>query len=341
MDRTDRRERDDPDWQERAVGNAKKLAALIDQEAAHPGRVGGRQVRDFWDHAKKVGAAFKELKPLRREDREQLWERHNELCTEAKRRQQQARADQAAESRRKRDLVMDKLSEAANFADGARDVHDIDRAYALIDEAREWMKDGWSGFNAATDITSMTSGRMSRDDRSTCHERIRAVQARLRSRRDELRRAQYDRLERAANAALNTAVDGDIREAKDAIKRTQRDLKTAYMTREQRDLVRDILNDAWQRTSARSKEKQREWRERQEGHIERWTQRLHDNEDFIHRMESQIDECRSLLYDARSPEFAAKVEGWIDEKQERLRDARNQNTDLRAKIADVEARLRE
>jgi len=46
-----------------------------------------RQYKKFWEHTRVVSGMFKNLKPLRREDRERLWAEFNSICEEVKRKQ--------------------------------------------------------------------------------------------------------------------------------------------------------------------------------------------------------------------------------------------------------------
>jgi len=72
-----------------------------------------RKYKDFWIHARQISEMFKTLKPLKKADRERLWEKFNSVCEEVKRKQQSEHDNRKFRSRQHRDEII-------HEAEGAR-----------------------------------------------------------------------------------------------------------------------------------------------------------------------------------------------------------------------------
>lgn len=154
----------DLDWQRQADVNAEKIARAIEDLSSrhcseHDTDIGGFQV-----DAKRISVMFKTLRPLNRAKAARLWKEFSELSTRKKEEQARKRVAQDEQERRheerkndsrmKRDLVEFKIREAGSHALFATSHEELSEARALLNEAREWMRDGWSGFNAMTQVTT-------------------------------------------------------------------------------------------------------------------------------------------------------------------------------------------
>ena len=62
---------------------------------------------------------------------------------------------------------------------------------------------------------------------------------------------------------------------------------------------------------------------------------------MIRRLEDQIDHCRDLQRNAKSWDFESKVQGWIDEKLDKIRDIEESIRKDEASISDIDRKLRE
>jgi len=143
--------------------------------------------KESWEHARRISAMFKTLKPLFRDDRERLWAAYSTVCKEMKRAQACERESQRADSCEKRDLVMSKIREAYHQAEGAASAAEFAEADALLGEALAWMKNGCEGFNTVTQLISriLSSGVMTREDREACWTEWKEAKELLQLRRDE------------------------------------------------------------------------------------------------------------------------------------------------------------
>jgi hypothetical protein len=308
-----------------------------------------RQYREFWTHAKEISSMFKTMKPLLREDRERLWAKFNSICEEVKRTQERGKESRQIDSKQKRDLVESKIKEAYYQAKGARSTSDLSQAKSLLNEALQWMKDGWGAFNAPTQLVQTalgSEGKLSREDRDQCWEKWKEANEVIGFRRQELWDSNYNHFRSKASDALNTAHHGDPREAKSKVKDVQRDMKGTQMSKPQFQAIHDLLDDAWQKANSRLKEayregqqKHEEWRDRMEGHIERWSNLIQKNEGVISGIKDDIDRCEEEERNARSSEHADRVRGWIEEKYQKISDIRETNRELEEKIHSAKSKI--
>ena len=327
-------------WNELAKSNASAIGHEIESLKNGHWNLFKRQYREFWTHAKEISGMFKTMKPLLREDRERLWAKFNSICEEAKRTQEREKESRRIDSKQKRELVESKIKEAYYQAKGARSSSDLSQAKSLLNEALQWMKNGWGGFNVASQLVSLSEGKLTREDRDQCWEKWKEANEVIKFRRQELWESNYNYFRSKASDALNTAHYGDPREAKSKVKDVHLKMKGTQMSKSQFQEIHDLLDDAWQKAKSRLQEKHEEWRDRTEGHIERWSDLIQKNEGVIFGIENDIDRCKEEERNARSSEHADRVRGWIEEKYQKINDIRATNRELEEKISSAKSKIR-
>lgn len=74
------------DYEEKANDNYTRIKGEIEQLSISHWRIPHviRNYGSFWIHAKEISRMFKELKPLRKENREELWSIYSTICEEVK-----------------------------------------------------------------------------------------------------------------------------------------------------------------------------------------------------------------------------------------------------------------
>jgi hypothetical protein len=82
-----------------------------------------------------------------------------------------------------------------------------------------------------------------------------------------------------------------------------------------------------------------EWADRMHANISRWEALTEKDEGVIKRLEKQIAHCEDLMADARTDDFVSEVQGWISEKQDKMRDIIDMNRELEDRIRDVQDKL--
>jgi ElaB/YqjD/DUF883 family membrane-anchored ribosome-binding protein len=330
---------------ERRNEQAKSNASSIEHEIESLKQNHRGQPHEFWAHAKEISGMFKMLKPLLQEDREALWAEFSSICESAKR-EMESRQDH---SKQKRDIIESKIQEARYQAQGAGTFSELSEAKSMLNEALQWMKDGWGGFNIPTEMFQTllgNEGKLLREDRDQCWEKWKEANDAIKYKRQELCNLNYDHFHSKAYDALNTA-HYNPREAKSMVIEIQQEMKGTQMTKPQFQEIHDVLNNAWQEANSRLKEayqekqrKHHEWLERMQEHIERWSELIEKNEDVIAGIEKDIDRCEEMEAEARTGEFGDTVRGWIEEKYKKIEDIRETNRELEEKIRSVESKIR-
>lgn len=330
-----------------AKSNAKAIENEIDKLKNGHWNFFRRQYNEFWSHSKEITEMFRTLKPLAPSDRERLWEKVSLIREEAKRNQTREREARLADSKIKRDLVNSKIKDAYHYAKGASNSSDLSKAKSLLNEALEWMKDGWGGFNAMTQIVSHTEGKLTKEDRDICWQNWKEANETIRERRQHLGDLNYNVFRNKAYSALTTAESGDPHDAKIKVKEVQGEMKGTQMAKFQFQDIHEILDRAWQKANSRLQEayhikqaKHEEWVTRTQEHIERWSALIDKNESVIAGIENQIDRCQEMESSARSSDFADTVRGWIEEKYQKIEDIRRTNRELDEKIRSARSKLR-
>lgn len=97
-----------------------------------------KDYRSFWEHAKKISQLFKTVKPIKKEDREELWTKFSSACDEAKRKQQSEHQDRFAKSKNLRDDILYDISSAevqSLFGFDPPDVKEMERLSQILKRA--------------------------------------------------------------------------------------------------------------------------------------------------------------------------------------------------------------
>ena len=74
-------------------------------------------------------------------------------------------------------------------------------------------------------------------------------------------------------------------------------------------------------------------------HISRWEADINRGEDFVRRLEGQIDDLHDKLPNAWSDDYVSNIEGWIREKEHIITDVQRRNQETQEKIDDVRRKL--
>ena len=314
-----------------AEDNVRQLQDGLDTAAGHLSFTGVR-LRDFWAQVKELKNLIRTLAPLPTAERQRVRSELDDLCQKAKGIQE----DMDNDSRVKRELVESKIEDARRRTKG--DAADLREARTLLNEALEWMKNGWSGFNAPTQLTSFSPGRMNRQDHDACWKQWQEVNESIGWKRRELGDLNYDTCKSdAMEASGNAEISPKL--AKEQVKSLQQKMKGMSMSRDQFDEIHHILDSVWQRALHTTQQRHDEWRDRMLGQIEKKQELIERSEELISRLEDQIDACREQEANARTEEFADRVRGWIEEKTEIIRSKERFKGELRDQIREIEGKL--
>lgn len=305
------------------------------------------QPNEFWDKVKDINNLFKELKPLKQEDREHLWAEFQSLIDLRKTAQEKI----ADHSKSLKDYILVLISRADGKAGVAENASQFADVNDELQEAMGMMKDGWHGGNLIDGLVNVffvsffAEARLLKSDREQCFEKWHQAKETLKNRREQIYERNFDRVMSAARSAFNTANVGDPYEALDAVKSVNAELKDTEMFKPQKEEIRSYLEDVWQKAISRieamrdeKRRKQEEWTRRQEDHIQRWSEIIERKQDQIARLEDNIRINEGRCSEARD-DFVSVVEGWISEGEQKIRELTADIGNLERKISDVQSKL--
>ncbi len=330
------------EWDEQAKANAATLEGKIRLlEATETGFITdlteifvNRDYGKFWGQVKETNELFKSLKPIKKEDREQLWERLNRVCEEVKRKQNQEYETKGKASKSEKDIIRDLVKQAHNWGDGARETEDIRQGNSRLRQAMDKLKGNRV---------------LLKQDHEECFQAWEEAKNALNYGRERILENNWNHIHSDINDILHKAQYGNPYEAQDDIKEFNKStMKGVSLSSGKYQEARDLLDLAWRTASERIAEEKRgknsraeEWRSRQESHIERWQTSIEKAEATISRIQDEIRDCGRMQSEAATSEFADTVQGWIYEKEEKIRVREDSIRDLEGKIRDVEQKLRE
>jgi hypothetical protein len=308
--------------------NLKRLRDALDAARMHL-QWPSVSLKHFWARVREVNDLIKTLRPVPTDERNKTRSELDAMCQRAR----DLRKSLDDESRIKRELVESKIAEARLRTKG--DASDLRKARELQNEALEWMKNGWSGFNATTQLTSFSSGKMNRQDHDLCWKQWQEVNDAINWKYHQLRDLNHDMFRREAfEASANAETDPKL--AKEQVKAIQRKMPGTFMSKEQFDDIRSILDDVWNRANRTNR---RAWSERKLGQIARKRELIERAEDLVARLEAQIENCREMEANARTEDHAEMVRGWIEEKYEIIESKHRFIEDLKQQIREIEGQL--
>ena len=330
----------DTSYQQQAQQNAETLENEISGLNNFTGLT-GRDYQSFWGRVREINTLFKDLNPLTRDDRIRLRSQINAICQSVKESQQEQRETMERYSHERRDAIMDRINQALGYSTG--DADDLRRASEILKETMAFFKKGWEGTanfqSAFINEAFGNEGRLTKEDREECWEAYTSALDEVKNCRQALQNSDYDRASQAVSEAVWAANNDKPREAKELIKQAQQIMKDCYLHKDQRQTLRDDLDTAWDTATSHQEEKHKEWLQRQEDGIARLEEALDKAENAADRVRNNISDNESKLYGECSDNYRERVEGWISEGQDKLRDIEDSISSLNNKIADARSRL--
>ncbi|MGD1007866.1 MAG: hypothetical protein ABR980_11630 [Ignavibacteriaceae bacterium] len=308
-----------------------------------------RQYKEFWTQVKEINNLFKTLKPLLKEEREELWDNFQSVCSETRNKQNREWESAANNSSNKKSMILSDIRSANNYARGAVSINDLKTANSILRKALDMIKDGWSGFTLTTDLAESilgNNGKMLKNDREECWERWSEAKDNVTAGYDKLSESNYYHFKNEASSAYNDAHNGDPYDVLSKIKIIQSEIKDVFLTKDHRTSIKYLLNNAFDKAVSKIEENKREsqrkheeWEDKMNSNLERWENTTEKQESFITRMQDQINDLEDKACNARTSEHADRIRGWIEEKYNKIKDAQNSIESLREKIRSVKDKL--
>jgi len=284
------------------------------------------RAKDFFAHAGRIRILFKQLK-LQHFERQQLWERLNNICDDARR-----SLDQWKErSGRKRESIMTFFDDVHWKIEAAEEPQLLHEASAVLEKALLAMKNGWEHREFIdryiTETFTTDPGILTAEDRQACFERYKEVREELACKRFNLSHTNRSILRDRIGEAWNYA-DTNPREASTMLKQIQADLKETVLTKLGRETVWNDLQNAWEAVKG-AYDRQREQRE----------ERLEDikerQEAFRDQLVEEIEELEGKIAEAWSDDFRERAEERLEHKRAKLEQVEHGIRELEEKLERV------
>ncbi len=339
----------DFDWKAAAGSNANKIENEINSLKSVHINTFKRDYKGFWTHVREINGLFISLKPFTKEARQRLWERFSSICEDVKRSGEDEKLKREVQSDEKRKGIKDLIQDARYKAKSANTREELEEAREMLKKAMTRMKDGWGGYNLATEFLSTVTGDagiLNNNDQQYCWEKWKEASDTINYRWQTLSELNYSDYNSEACEALGEANNGDPYEAQKKVKSAQARMKGKIMSRAGREDIFKTLDKAWHTASNKIRErkeekaqKQAQWKDRMHSHIDRWESQVSKTVGLIDRIRGQIDDLEGKAAGARTPEFADTVRGWIQNKYDFINKLQDQIRGLEDNISSVKNKL--
>lgn len=343
-------------WLEQEKSNCQAIEKQLEDLSNGYRAAGVFQYREFWAHANEIGERIKTITPLPEDDRERLQEEFQRICREVKRRQAEERDSRRAESRQKREMIERKIAEARACAEAApEDMKSLNKAQALLAEALAVLKEGSPKADPAKGETALVQpepapgpigGGLLREDRQACWDEWRQVNDFVFGKRQVIWNRDYAEVLPKVREAVAEAAEGDSFQALDKIKEVQALLKKAQLSKTQREEIRGMLNEGWEKAIGKvnavrdeKKRKYEEWLGRMEANVQRWTEELAKNKEMEAQLEAETAQIKEQIQTAKSRETTDALREQLAQNRQKIAALGRMNKQLEEKIDAVKAKI--
>lgn len=135
----------------------------------------------------------------------------------------------------------------------------------------------------------------------------------------------------------NEMTGRDKKDAFEALKDSQESLNDAWdKWKEAKSRAHEARQQAWEAKQERHKQ----WEDRVRANIDKLEDRLHKLTSVLSHKESHLDDLRDKRDSARSDDFRARVEEWIDQEEDAISDIRRKIDQVEDWIDEARAKLR-
>ena len=344
-------------WLEQEKSNYQAIEKQLEELSNNSRAAGVFQYRDFWAHANQLAEKIRTITPLPEDDRERLQMEFQRICREVKRRQAEEHDSRRAESRQKREAIEHKIAEARACAEAApEDMKSLNKAQALLGEALAVLKEGnpktepADGKSAPAQAeeapAAPASGGLLREDRQACWEKWRQVNDFVFGKRQAIWNRDYEEILPKVKEAVIEAHEGDSFQALDKIKEVQALLKKAQLSKTQREEIRGMLNEGWEKAIGKvnavrdeKKRKYEEWLGRMESNIQRWTAELAKNKEMDAPLEAEMTPIKEHIQTAKSRETTDALREQLAQNRQKIASLGRLNKQIEEKIEAVKAKI--
>lgn len=291
------------------------------------------QFKDFWQCVKVIGTMFKELKPLARETREELWKKYRAIIDLAIKQRERREFESNVAKHQIHGEIMLMTGTDTPLAWNPFDFDEVEEGNMI----NESIKKARGNLSIILEKIKSLKGVLIKEDHQFCWEKWKEASDRLNDLYVELCDHCYYRLDADIRHVWNDAAySPEPKEVLEEIKAIQTRLHKALLKRDQREELRDNLNQAWNeaisRLNAMRNEKHDAWVSRTEDWINNRQENLEKNQSWIARLEGIINDLRDKISSSTHDNWIEKAEGWIEEHEAKISEIEGWNAELEAEI---------
>jgi len=310
---------------EHGLDDLAQIAALpIPFEDAFPFPERRRDYAAFWQKAKEISSLFRSV-PLPQETRARLWSRYDTLCREVKKLQTREREQRAEQSRLNKEQIQILIADTRSWTSGSENAAHLQQAQTLLRRAMDQLKEA----------------SLVKDDREACWVLWREANRDLGFKCQEIRECNYHAFEHQISEVSSLATYEDPYEALRRAKEIRQHIWEADLSKDQRGWLLEALQK-WRDTASRRiderkaerEQRRRTWVESKIDGLGEWVAR---NEALVARIEEEIDDLEEKIRSAWNEEWADRARGRVEEKYRKIADIERTNEELSEKIGALRA----
>ena len=180
---------------------------------------------------------------------------------------------------------------------------------------------------------------LTKDDREALFNMANDIWWNIKNSEENMHNVHKDRADALYNEAYSAVEYKPIGEAREIFKTNQMEVRNLSLSREDRETMKQLFDDLWEKLNYRKEEASRQWRERTEQRLNKLYEIKDHKEDQLERVKDNLRNNYDKLSGACSESFRETVEGWIDEGKDRKRTLEDKIDEIERQIAELEDKL--
>lgn len=333
----------DMEWLANAKSNANEIERDLDELLRNHFKHNTFDFNEFRDDAKQIAYKFKNF-ILTKRDRDDLWNRYDQLWEDAKKENKAQWQKVKTFSKNLRNQIIEQINAVKELAETAENKDDMEDVQRRLDEAFDWFKEGFEKIEPFKESYESfgKQAKLLHADRQKAWKELQKIKDFVNQKRTTFYEENLKNLSKQADKALESSRKGDPYETLEEIKRVQNRMKDAWLGWNQKEKIRKRLNTAWDKAIERiekrkeeRKRKHQQWKRRMKAKVSEFEKDIQENEKSIAELEDQIEKLRDDIESATSPSFMERARGWILLKEAKIRDLKRTNDELEGKLEEI------
>ncbi len=315
-------------------------------------------IRNFHEKVKTVNSLFRGLNPLlKKDDSTELLNRFNAASARVIPFRDELNKLKQQFIDAKKSVFKARMAEAEKMIE-----EHYSECITILKQTSDWLKEGVIDFAYAQKVyPEITKEVMAVKLGINDMNELWALWKEVREKSDEGKKniwaVNYDLCKAELMTIDDHAKNGDPYDATKAIMDLQKRLRDFKMSHDQNEEIKKSLNELWEHANGRIKEvkdskkeefkikreefqkKKQEWLNKTKSAFERFSNLVAKNKEVIEKASEQITQLIDERDTARSDAYKSRIQGWIDEKETKVKDIQKTNDELQVKIDNMRKEL--